>query len=106
MGVITIGEINRSIEKPPDSRRKDTIHEWLSGDLLLRFEGRILTIDLAVMLAWGALVAEAESRGRTIPAMDFLISALALRHDLVLATRDEDDFRHTEVRLFNPWNRG
>jgi predicted nucleic acid-binding protein len=77
-----------------------------AGDLPGTFEGRIGAIDVAVMLAWGALAAEAESRGRTIPAMDSLISALALHHDLVLATRDEDDFRPSGVRLLNPWNRG
>jgi len=106
LSVITVGEISKGIEKLPDSRRKDTIREWLSGDLLLRFEGRILTIDVAVMLAWGALAAESESRGRTMPAIDSLISALALHHDLVLATRNEDDFRHTGVRILNPWNQG
>lgn len=106
LSVITIGEISKGIEKLPDSRRKDTIRDWLSGDLLLRFEGRILTIDVAVMLAWGALAAESESRGRTMPAMDSLISALALHHDLVLATRNEDDFSHAGVRILNPWNEG
>ena len=106
LSVITVGEISKGVEKLPDSRRRDTINEWLTGDLLLKFEGRILTIDVAVMLAWGALAAEAESRGRTMPAMDSLISALALHHDLVLATRDEDDFRHTGVRILNPWNQG
>ena len=104
LSVITVGEISKGIEKLPDSRRKDTIREWLSGDLLLRFEGRILTIDVAVMLAWGALAAESESRGRTMPAMDSLISAQTLHHVLVLATRNEDDFRHTGVQILNPWN--
>jgi len=41
-----------------------------------------------------------------MPAMDSLISALALHHDLVLATRNEDDFRPTGVRILNPWTQG
>lgn len=104
LSVITIGEISKGIQKLPDSRRKSSIREWLSEDLLLRFEGRILTIDVAVMLAWGALAAETEGRGKTVPAMDSLISALALHHNLILATRDEEDFRHTGVQIVNPWN--
>lgn len=104
LSVITIGEISKGVEKLSDSRRKDAIREWLSEDLLLRSEGRILTIDVAVMRAWGSLAAEAESRSRTMPAMDSLISALALHHNLVLATRNEDDFRHTGVQILNPWN--
>ena len=103
LSVITIGEISKGIQKLPDSRRKNTIREWLSEDLLLRFEGRILTIDVAVMLAWGELAAQTEGKGKTVPAMDSLISALALHHNLILATRNEDDFRYTGVRIVNPW---
>lgn len=103
LSVITIGEISKGIQKLPDSRRKNTIREWLSEDLLLRFEGRILPIDAALVLAWGELTAQAEARGRTVPAMDSLISALALHHNLILGTRNEDDFRHTGVRIANPW---
>ena len=74
----------------------------VAGDLLLRFEGRILKIDVAVMLAWGALAAEPENKGRTMPAIGSLISAPAPHHDLMLATRNEDDLRHTGVRILNP----
>lgn len=54
------------------------------------------------MLAWGALAAESESKGRTMPAIGSLISDLAPHYDLMLATRNEDDLRHTGVRILNP----
>lgn len=103
LGVITIGEIRKGIEKLPDSGRKDDIHRWLSEDLLLRFDGRILDLDVNVALTWGELTGSLEKEGRTMPAVDSLIAALALNHQLTLATRNEDDFQNAGVEIFNPW---
>ena len=103
LSVITIGEIKRGIEKLPDSAKKQTLADWLSGDLLLRFRGRILAIDTAVILRWGELTARLEGAGRPLPAMDSLIAALALTHNLHLVTRNEKDFAGTGVVVVNPW---
>ncbi len=103
LGVITIGEISKGVERLPDSPRKETLREWLTDSLKLRFEGRILEIDVAVMLTWGALMARLEKRGRKMSAMDSLIAALALSHDLTLATRNESDFENAEITVVNPW---
>ena len=103
VSVITIGELLKGIEKLPDSKRKETLREWLNNDLLVRFSGRILVIDGPVMQTWGALMGRLEREGRPLPAMDSLIAALALHHHCCLATRNEDDFRDTGVTLVNPW---
>ncbi|CAN5903740.1 hypothetical protein BH23ACT11_BH23ACT11_31090 [soil metagenome] len=91
------------MEKLPDSRRRDNIHRWLSEDLLLRFEGRILSLDAGAALNWGALTGRLEKAGRKKPAIDSLIAALALHHNLVLATRNVDDFEAAGVEILNPW---
>lgn len=104
LSVITIGEICKGVEKLPDSRRKDTVRRWLSEDLLIRFEGRILELDVGATLTWGALTGRLENEGRRMPAVDSLIAALALHHDLALATRNERDFRDIGVEVINPWN--
>ncbi len=101
--VITIGEIKRGIEKLPESARRQTLADWLGSDLLLRFQGRILAVDTAVMLRWGELVAKMEGMGRPLPAIDSLIAALALTHNLHLVTRNEKDFQGTGVIVVNPW---
>lgn len=104
LSVVTIGEIAKGVARlPADSRRKKVLREWLTDDLMLRFEGRVLEIDTPVMLAWGALTARLESQGDTMPAMDSLIAALALYHDLTLATRNENDFENAETNFVNPW---
>lgn len=103
LSVVTIGELSKGIEKLPESRRKRELRAWLEGDLLIRFDGRVLNLDVGAMLAWGVLVGRLELIGRTLPAMDSLIAALALHHDCSLATRNETDFAGTGVRVVNPW---
>ena len=103
LSVITLGEIKRGIEKLPDSIRKSQLNDWLNDDLLIRFKGRILTIDTPVMLIWGALIARLERQGRTLPAMDSLIASIALHGGYHLVTRNERDFAGTGVDVINPW---
>jgi toxin FitB len=103
LSVLTIGEIQRGIEKLHDSKRKQSLSSWLKDELLIRFYGRVLPLDLDVMLEWGILVARLERVGRPLPAMDSLIAALARRHDLHLVTRNEQDFADTGISIINPW---
>jgi len=103
LSVVTIGELRKGIEKLPDSKRKDTLRAWLNDDLLIRFNGHILELDIPVMLTWGELTGQLEQVGKPLPALDSLIAALALHHDCTLATRNEDDFRATGIALINPW---
>jgi len=103
LSVITIGELRKGIEKLPDSKRKDTLRDWLDTDLLLRFSGRILILDIAVMLTWGMLTGQLERAGKSLSAIDSLIAALAVHHNYTLVTRNEDDFKATGIMLINPW---
>ena len=103
LSVVTVGELQKGIEKLPDSRRKSDLRGWLEGDLLVRFDGRMLVLDVGAMLAWGAMMGRLERAGRPLPAMNSIIAALALHHDCTLATRNEADFEGTGVRVANPW---
>jgi tRNA(fMet)-specific endonuclease VapC len=103
LSAISIGEIKKGVEKLPDSRRKSALAEWLEDDLLIRFKDKILPIDTHVMLVWGELTADLENQGRSMPAMDSLIAAIALRGRLNLVTRNEDDFAYSGVAVINPW---
>ena len=103
LSVITIGEIKKGIDMLPSSRRQRGLAEWLAEDLLLRFQDRILPVDTAVMLVWGELAAALEVQGRRMPAMNSLVAAIALRHQIRLATRNVRDFAGSGVDVFNPW---
>lgn len=103
LSAITIGELSKGIERLPDSSRKDTLRTWLIDDLLVRFDGRLLTLDVDAMLTWGRLTAQMERMGRPLPAIDSLIAALAIHHNCSLVTRNEDDFMGTGATIINPW---
>lgn len=103
LSVITLGEIQKGIEKLPDSERKTELETWLNEALLRRFADRIALIDTDVMLAWGRLTGALEKAGKPMSAIDSLIAAIALHNNFVLVTRNEADFKNTEVKIFNPW---
>lgn len=103
LSAVTIGEIQKGIEKARDPKRQEILEAWLHEDLLVRFKEQLLALDTEVFLAWGTLAGRLESKGLPMPAMDSLIAATALHHRLVLVTRNEDDFQHSGVKLFNPW---
>jgi tRNA(fMet)-specific endonuclease VapC len=104
MSVITIGEICKGIEKLPDSRRKATLQAWLSEDLLARFGGRILPINIEVVLKWGRLAGSLESKGKKMAAIDSLVAATALHSHCSLVTRNEADFKYASITIVNPWS--
>ena len=99
LSVITVGEIQRGIAKLPESRRRQELERWLKESLFLRFHDRILPLTMEVMLSWGTLTAQ----GRTRPAIDSMIAAVALHYDLCLVTRNVKDFDGIDVKLWNPW---
>jgi predicted nucleic acid-binding protein len=103
--VITVGEIRKGIEKLPDSKKKRRLHTWLAEDLFLRFQGRIVPIDVDIILACGALTGKLEKEGKKMGAIDALIAATALSREFVLVTRNSKDFVNTGVGIFNPWER-
>jgi toxin FitB len=50
LSVVTVGEIKKGVEKLPESYRKETIKSWFEHELLIKFDGQILGLDLPVIL--------------------------------------------------------
>ena len=55
---ITVGELKKGIIKRGGDKRAQDLERWLNGDILLRFSDRILPVDKAVSLEWGASAAK------------------------------------------------
>ena len=106
LSVITIGEIQKGIEKQRDLQRKEALECWLHDELLVRFRDRLALLDIGVLLEWGTLTGRLEAQGKTMPAVDSLIAATALHSHFVLVTRNEHDFLRSGVQLLNPWQSG
>ncbi|MDZ4700416.1 MAG: type II toxin-antitoxin system VapC family toxin [Rhodothermales bacterium] len=103
LSVITLGELQKGIARLADSERKRQLELWLFDDLLYRFQSRILLLDIQSSITWGELVGRLSVEGRTLPAIDSLIAAIALQHRCTLVTRNTADFSMTDVPLLNPW---
>ena len=100
LSVLTLGEIRKGVEMRAADSRRAALLDWLEVQLPRFFSGRLLAIDAATAERWGHLTAAA---GRPLPAVDGLLAATALQHDLVLVTRNVRDFAGLGVRLLNPW---
>ena len=101
LSVLTIGEIRKGIEKVKDNKRKNKLLIWLEHDLVNMFNERILLISIQVADRWGRLQYQVQ---RSLPAIDSLIAATALHHDMTLVTRNIEDFSDCPgLEIFNPW---
>lgn len=104
LSVVTIGEIQSGISKCQDNRQKRVLEDWLLGSVVPRFEGRVLSLDSGTMLCWGELVGSHKKRGISLPAMDSLLAASAIHHNLILVTRNSKDFELMDgLKFLNPW---
>jgi predicted nucleic acid-binding protein len=103
ISVISVGEIQRGIERLSDSHRKTELLVWMNNGLLERFAGRMVTIDVPTMFLWGSLTARLEAAGQPMGVMDSLIVASALQNNLIVATRNVADFLPGGVQVINPW---
>ena len=109
LSVLTLGEIRKGIERlgierqdasHADAARRQSLGDWLEQELPTFFLGRLLSVDAGVADRWGRLQALA---GRPLPAIDSLLAATALHHNLALVTRNVKDFANMGVDLINPW---
>jgi predicted nucleic acid-binding protein len=103
ISVITIGEIQRGIERLPEGARKTELLVWANTALSERFAQRMLPLEASTMLLWGSLTARLERLGQPLPVMDSLIAATAMQHSLVVATRNVADFSTAGAQVINPW---
>ena len=100
LSVITVGEIERGIERLRSSNaaKRAILASWLA-DLRRENAQRILPVTDEVAIAWGRL-----SISGTTGEADGLIAATALVHQLILVTRNVSDFRDAGVEIINPWS--
>ena len=103
ISVLTLGEIRKGIVSLVAGRRRIDLEQWLENTLRPSFGSRVLPVTEAIAIRWGVLVGEARRSGRTLPAIDSLLAATALEHNLTLVTRNTRDFEGTSVQVISPW---
>lgn len=83
LSALSLGELRKRAEKLPDAARREKLRLWLENDLPTWFGDHLLPVDAGVADRWGRLQAESV---RPLTAVDGLLAATALHHDLRLVT--------------------
>ena len=103
LSVVTRSEIRFGIERLPNGNHKRDLDHWLSWELMMEFDDRILNVHDAIADRSGRIRAAAMNAGRPMGAMDALIAATADFHGLTLVTRNIKDFEIWGGPVLNPW---
>ena len=102
---VTFAEIVYGIEQLSDPSRRADLRSWLENTLRPLFAGRVLPITEDVIVRWKAMVVEGRKRRHTFGQPDLFIAAIAALQDLIVVTRDIDEFIEARVPVFDPWTR-
>ncbi len=102
LSVLTIGELERGVERLVDGARKRHLRRWLE-DVRGESAERLLPVTDAIATEWGRVLASAEKRGRVPPVVDALIAATAIVHGLTVVTRNTSDVAGSGAPILDPW---
>ena len=91
---------SRGRTRGPDEARKVQINSRLD-DFLRDFEDLVMVWDAETARTWGRLKHSPQVKRQPQSLWDSLIDAMAVRNELIVATRNGKDFRH--AKTYNPW---
>lgn len=83
-------------------RQRQALQQWLTR-LTEAMHGRILGFNAAVAHVWAEQEHQLVAAGTRMPVEDSYIAATARRHNLVIVTGNERDFRRPGLKVFNPF---
>ena len=102
LSVIVIHELEYGVRLMPSGRRRDARRASLRA-MTSRYRRRVLPIGRDEAGHASRLRAHARRTGRIVHLGDALIAGTATANELVLATRNVDDFTPFGIELLNPW---
>jgi predicted nucleic acid-binding protein len=98
ISAVTLGELQSGIERlrQRDTDKANEIESWLDQ---VEDSYQVLPMDGRCFREWARLMHEKPDQ----LLEDGMIAATARIHDLIVATRNERDFREFDVRIINPF---
>ena len=104
ISVLSLAEYDQGIANLPDDAPSRGRIEAAVAAIELRFRGRVLSLNDAVVRRWGRLSGQIKLRtGQSPPVIDTLLAATAIGSDLHLATRNVKDVSASGASIFDPW---
>ena len=97
---VILGEVRFGILLLPRGKRRSKLEQWFDGGVQRL---HCLSWEAETGLRWAELVASLRASGRSMPIKDSLIAATALLHNLVVVTRNRNDFEKAGVNLVDPF---
>lgn len=85
-----------------DGRSRDALQLWLTR-LVDAMHGRIHGFNVAAAFVWAEQERILKQAGHRMPVEHSYIAATARRHNLIIVTGNEKDFRRPGLRFFNPF---
>lgn len=83
-------------------KQREALQAWLTR-LIEAMHGRILGFNVATAHVWAEQQLRLQKIGRPMPVEDSYIAAIAHRHNLTVATGNDQDFRRPGIKVFNPF---
>ena len=100
--VISIGELQYGVLAAPRGARRAAIETWLAEALVV-FGPQVLPIDFKVAGVWATVKLALRRDGKIVGAIDELIAATALVHNLTVITRNVRHFERSGCKFLSPW---
>lgn len=97
---IILGEVRFGILLLPKGMRRTRLERWFDAGVQRL---HCLPWEAEHGLRWAKLVAALRASGRAMPVKDSLIATTALVHDLVVVTRNREDFQKSGVKMMDPF---
>lgn len=103
ISAITKAEIELGIALLPEGKRKSSLQT--AAELMFNeFPDRCLSFNSCASSKYAEIVAIRTRIGRPVSVEDAQIAAIALTHNMPLATRNTSDFEFIEgLTIINPW---
>lgn len=104
LSILTIAELKKGIFKIRNSqpKRYQKLSQWLEI-VKTKFDGHVLPLNEEILNTWAEITGESEASGKKLSVIDSLIGATAQQYNLIIVTRNINDFNFSSFRIFNPW---
>jgi predicted nucleic acid-binding protein len=103
LSVLTLGEILKGVAGLPQSRRCTLWNPSWNWSYEAASLGGFFRLTTRSPTAGGLVADEAKPKGSSLSAIDGLLAATALQHNLTIVSRNVADFGNTPTPILNLW---